>query len=112
MSNHEYSPDSWVLIKVTKKEGSHYRVLAGFNEKPRNSDDWRISKDITSIDCLDNVYHFTCSSNSIYLCKKGEYELTSNIDHVWKALQNQKPDEVELMKSQQDWLKHEWTYME
>mgnify|MGYP000200320993 CR=1 FL=1 len=41
-----------------------------------------------------------------------EYELTSNIDHVWKALQNQKPDEVELMKSQQDWLKHEWTYME
>jgi len=112
VNNHEYLPDCWVLIKVTKKQGSHYRVLAGFNEKPRNSDDWRISNDITSIDCIDNVYHFNCSSGSLYMCRKSEYNLTKKIDHVWKALQNQKPNEVELMKSHPNWLKYEWTYME
>ena len=50
MPDHEYLPNSWVIIKVTKDEGVHYRVLAGFEEKPRlYSDDWRISKDITSV---------------------------------------------------------------
>jgi len=112
VNNHEYLPDCWVLIKVTKEQGSHYRVLAGFNEKPRNSDDWRISNDITSIDCIDNVYHFNCSSGSLYMCRKSEYNLTKKIDHVWKALQSQKPNEVELMKSHPNWLKYEWTYME
>jgi len=112
VNNHEYLPDCWVLIKVTKEQGSHYRVLVGFNEKPRNSDDWRISNDITSIDCIDNVYHFNCSSGSLYMCRKSEYNLTKKIDHVWKALQNQKPNEVELMKSHPNWLKYEWTYME
>ena len=113
MPDHEYLPNSWVIIKVTKDEGVHYRVLAGFEEKPRlYSDDWRISKDITSVEEVDKIYHFYCSSGSCYKCQDSDYGLSDKTDHVWKALTAQKEDEADLMKDRKDWLKYEWTYIE
>ncbi len=111
MSDRTYLPICWVLIKVTEEEGTHYRVLAGFEEKLKHGDDWRISKDIIRVEGDKETYTFHCSSGSCYICKKKEYDLSSQIHHVSRSLLDQKGHKCEIMKDNRDWLNYEWSYI-
>ncbi len=111
MSDRTYSPICWVLVKVIEEEGTHYRVLAGFEEKLKHGDDWRISKDIIRVEGDKETYTFHCSSGSCYICKKKEYNLSSQIHHVSRSLLDQKGHKCEIMKDNRDWLNYEWSYI-
>lgn len=104
----EYFPDSWVLIKVTDEENVSHRVLAGFIEKPRHSDDWRISKAITNVSMDDGTYSFVCSSGSTYYCRSFQYNLNEDLYNIWRAVRSQKEDCVELLKDRHNWLEYKF----
>lgn len=112
MSSREYSPDNWVLIKVIKEEGTHYRVLAGFEEKLKTGDDWRISNDITVIEGDGKDYIFSCSSGSSYNCTSNSYCLSDKTNHVALTIIDQKGEEIEIMKDQKNWHEYEWSFIE
>lgn len=110
VSERVYNPDSWVIIKLNNDEGIQHRVLAGFVEKPRNSEDWRVSKEIVGIELVDKIYHFTCSSGSVYQCDSSSYTLDDNLYNIWCAIKDKKCSEVELLKDYPNWLEYKWSF--
>lgn len=69
----DYTPDKWMVIKITSKKGSHYRVFACWYGGFTGSDSWKMNSGITSATQDENGYHFTGSSGSVYHCHKNGY---------------------------------------
>jgi len=113
VSNRVYKPDAWVILKFTNNDSIEHRVLAGFVEKPRNSDDWRVSKSIVNVECTPDTLHITCKTGSVYSCKISNYTLNDNLYNIWRAVSNQKSsstDSVELIKTRPDWNDYNWNF--
>lgn len=106
-----YFPDNWVVIKI-KGDDPHYRVLAGWSGGYATGDSWKLNSGITSVEEKDGAYYFYGSSGSCYICGKQSYCLRMNTDHVWRAMQAQHGDKVEIMKEHTDWLNMDWIIKE
>lgn len=69
MSN--YSPDVWVVIKVTPTDGKPlYRVLAGWYGGYLNGDSWKINSGITEFTENDKLIEFSGYTGSVYKCHR------------------------------------------
>ncbi|MYM56981.1 hypothetical protein [Thalassovita mangrovi] len=75
----EYSPDSWVILRVTLKTQdstfSQLRVLAGWRGGYLDADIWRVNSGIQAIEADDLEYRFSGHSGSAYRCRLGGYQM-------------------------------------
>lgn len=69
----DYTPDKWLVVKITHDDKSHYRVFACWYGGWAGSDSWKLNSGITKVTSDDNFYHFEGSSGSIYTCHKNTY---------------------------------------
>ena len=84
----EYSPDSWVVLKVKAGKGTFpfYKVLAGWSGGYLDGDSWRINSGITLVFDREDEIHFHGESGSLYRCPKGAYGLKMSTAGVYKNL--------------------------
>lgn len=69
-----YAPDKWIVVKLTNKDNEiHYRVFANWYGGYLGSDTWKLNSGITNVTLVDNVYEFTGSSGSVYICHENGY---------------------------------------
>lgn len=65
-----YTPDSWLIIKVTYKEGDiDHRILGGWSGGYLEGTSWRLSSGIVSISYTDEYgspWHVRNKSGSVY----------------------------------------------
>ena len=103
----EYNPDSWVVIKMTNKGETFYKVLGGWSGGYTQGTSWRLNSGIEKADLDDGVYKFYGSSGSIYNCGKHSYGLKMSIAAIWNEMKTRYADQVELLDDC-DWTKFDF----
>jgi len=73
-----YTPDKWVVVKLTKNSKTIFKVLAGWSGSYLDGQSWRMNSGISKIETTDNHYLFYGHSGSVYKCSKNGYG-TNNI---------------------------------
>jgi hypothetical protein len=99
----EYSPNRWVIVKVTGDD-PHYRVLGAWQGGYLGGDSWRMNSGITRVDDADDCWFFYGSSGSVYRCHKENYGLTG----MTAGVIEQYGSRVSLMDERMDWHKMDW----
>ena len=105
----EYSPDSWVVLKVKAGKGTFpfYKVLAGWSGGYLDGDSWRINSGITLVFDREDEIHFHGESGSLYRCPKGAYGLKMSTAGIYKdlCLQQEFGGQIQLMPEDTNWIK-------
>ena len=106
----EYRPDRWVVIKMTHKDETFYKVLGGWSGGYLDGSSWRLNSGVEKCEYdLDNdLYSFYGSSGSVYIVDPGCYGLGSSTASVWEQMKEKYPEQVELLENC-DWATMEWT---
>ena len=113
MSEQNYFPDNWVVLKIKPSKGSFpiYKVLAGWSGGYTQGDSWRINSGITKVTLEgDNHFKFWGHSGSCYVCHKDSYRLTMANSHVYNQLKDKQTfdGQVQLMAEDTDWMNVKW----
>lgn len=108
----EYTPDVWVVIKVTPSDGpAIYRVLAGWYGGYLNGDSWKINSGITEFTEDDKTISFGGYTGSVYRCHKGSERFSgmtgSIFEHYSKELEAANMGKMEHISYEQ--FKQEFT---
>ena len=104
----EYTPDNWVVLKITYSEETLYKVLGGWSGGYLDGDSWRMNSGITGVEKQAHLYGFYGSSGSVYWCHQGGYGLRMNNAGVYNQLKERFGDTVELMPEDTDWMNMDW----
>ena len=103
----EYNPDSWVVIKMTNKDQTFYKVLGGWSGGYLDGDSWRLNSGVERVELDNDRYMFYGSSGSVYNCHKESYGLKMITAGIWNQMKEKYPDQVELLDDR-DWSTMEW----
>lgn len=103
MSN--YTPDTWVVLKIQHNSETLYKVLAGWSGGYLDGDSWRMNSGIAEVKAdSDGYFFFYGSSGSCYQCHKHSYRLTVATAGIYSQLKERFGDMVELMPEDTDWI--------
>jgi len=74
MSDYDYRPHKWVVVKITGVDTPPvHKVFACWYGGYAGSDSWKLNSGITRATLEGDVYSFEGSSGSIYQCHKDVY---------------------------------------
>jgi hypothetical protein len=109
----EYTPDSWVMLKMTYKGNPTYKILAGWAGSYLNGASWKLNSGITKIEESGDYYLFHGYSGSVYNCHKKLYGLSgytaSILESFYKKAEDQDDVTIEcLHEDQTDFLSIEY----
>jgi len=94
----EYTPDSWVIIKISGIEDKDfYKVLAGWSGGYLDGDSWRMNSGINKVEFDGEYYSFIGSSGSVYKCHKEGEGMRMSMASTWSQLKKNFPRNVELV---------------
>lgn len=112
MSEQNYFPDNWVILKIKPSKGAYpfYKVLAGWSEGYLSGDSWRMNSGITKVTEEGDHFKFWGASGSCYMCHKDTYRLTMANSGVYNQLKENEQFEgqIILMPEDTDWMEIEW----
>lgn len=104
MSEQNYFPDNWVVLKMAPGSETLYKVLAGWSGGYLDGDSWRMNSGITKVtEEGDDYLKFWGHSGSCYVCHKSNYGLRMNNSGIYNQLKEKFSDDVELMPEDTDW---------
>jgi hypothetical protein len=84
------TPDKWILIKITKKDGEPFlKVLAVFYGGYLQGDSWRINSGVEKEIEFDDRYEFVGYSGSKYICFKDREGMTMYMHSIYSMLKDQ-----------------------
>jgi hypothetical protein len=69
----DYTPDKWVVIKITGPEIKLYKVFASWYGGYAGSDSWKMNSGIVRATQVGDLWEFDGSSGSVYSCHKNSY---------------------------------------
>jgi hypothetical protein len=82
-----YTPDLWVIVKLTFKDNFHYRVLASWCGGYLNGDSWKLSSGNESAKLEDNMYNVLQHSGSTYSCHTDSYGMSGYASRILDGFQ-------------------------
>jgi len=104
----DYSPDSWVVLKIKPGKGAFpfYKVLAGWSGGYLSGDSWRMNSGITLTFDHEDEVHFYGESGSVYRCPKGAYGLRMSTAGIYNQLIEKQEfgGQIQLMPEDTDWM--------
>lgn len=101
----EYTPDNWVVLKLTNNEDISYKVLSGWNTLI-----WRMNSSIVGV---QRYYHkeksisltgFYGQRGSITWCHSDRYGLRMNNAHAYESLKKEFGNDIEMMPKNTNWI--------
>ena len=98
----EYTPDSWVILKMINKDETYYKVLAGWASSYAYGSSWKLNSGITRVEEEGDGYLFHGHSGSVYRCHKDRYGLALATLGPYETMVKTFPAQVFLME-EQDW---------
>lgn len=104
-----YTPDRWVVVRITNKAGTFYKVLAGWSSGYLYGDSWRMNSGITKADVFESYIEFHGYSGSKYCCGKNRYGLSTMTCAIAEDMHRELGCENFLvMPEETDWSKIDW----
>ena len=92
----EYSPDAWVILKLTNKGKVHYRVFAGWYGGYTGSDSWKMNSGIVKTIVGCNHYTFVGESGSTYRCHKEAERMSGYMSQVFASFVEQQNEDFQI----------------
>jgi hypothetical protein len=102
----EYTPDRWVIIKITTPKETLYKVFASWSGGYTGSDSWKMNSGITHATLVDTHWEFAGYSGSVYSCHKESYGTNGYGSSVLQRFIDSAPDQgarIEIMPESTDW---------
>lgn len=84
-----YTPDNWVIVKITRPEGVLYKVLAGWSGGYLDGDSWRLNSGIVRAEVEDDYILFHGHSGSVYKCHKHAQRLSGATSGIYGRIVEQ-----------------------
>ena len=84
-----YTPDNWVIVKITRPEGIVHKVLAGWSGGYLDGDSWRMNSGIVRAEVKDDYIIFDGHSGSQYKCHKDAQRLSMATAGIYESLRQQ-----------------------
>lgn len=105
----EYTPDSWVMLKIQSNGNTTYKILAGWGGSYLYGASWKLNSGVTKIEEDGQCYLFHGYSGSVYRCHKNSYRLSGYTAGILASFQKdvEGADGVSL-----DMLPEETNFME
>ena len=100
----QYTPDVWVMLKLTNNDEIVYKILAGWYGEYTGDDYWRLNSGCINVKKDGESFVFDGTSGSSYLVSKNNYRLNSLTNNIFMNIQNKFADKIQLMNENTDWL--------
>lgn len=84
-----YTPDNWVIVKITRPEGVVHKLLAGWSGGYLDGDSWRMNSGIVRTSQEGDYVLFHGESGSVYKCHKDGQRLSNATAGIYNTLVNQ-----------------------
>ena len=105
----EYTPDSWVVLKIVNEGETFYKVLGGWSGGYLEGSSWRMNSGITHVVEENETCKFYGESGSCYVCQKGAYRLTMATSGVYNQLKEEvQVNAFEMMPEDTAWNNVNW----
>lgn len=85
----EYTPDSWVVLKMVVDGETMYKVLAGWAGSYLYGASWKLNSGITKVEEDGQCYLFHGYSGSVYRCHKSSYGMSAYTSGIYASFQKQ-----------------------
>ena len=100
-----YSPDRWVVVRISNDTECIEKVLAGWYGGYLGSDSWKLSSGITHANIDGDVIEFHNHSGSVYRCHKNCYGMSGYMASIYSGWeQDQKNSTTRIKVLAEDWL--------
>ncbi len=105
-----YTPDSWVILRMTHKNQVTYKVLGGWSESYLYGSSWRLNGGIekAEYDISNEQWRFYGSSGSVYIVNHESYGLRPSTLDIYEKMFQAHPDKVSVLE-QRDWTTMDWS---
>lgn len=103
----EYNPDSWAILRMTWKDETIYKVLAGWSGSYLYGSSWRLNSGIVRAEETEDAWVFTGSTGSTYRCPKGRYGLALSTSDIYRTMIERYSSQVMVMENC-DWSKFDF----
>ena len=74
----EIIPDKWVVIGITKKGQTVYKIFGSWAGGYLDGDSWKLNSGIESLTEDEDNYYFKGYSGSVYKCNKNHYGIATS----------------------------------
>lgn len=101
MSNNQYTPDRWAILKFITEEETYYKVLGGWLGGYLTGDAWRINSGIERVIVHHGEYHFVGYSGSVYVGRLGAEGCTGLMHNIVNQLVERYGNEVSVIPVEQ-----------
>ena len=88
-----YTPDNWVIVKITHPEGVVHKVLAGWSGGYLDGNSWRMNSGIVRAEAKDDYIIFDGHSGSQYKCHKDAQRLSMATAGIYDSLVGRAKDQ-------------------
>jgi len=107
----DYTPDRWVVVKITTDKEMLYKVFACWYGGYAGSDSWKMNSGITEVVSTDEYYDFHGWSGSVYRCYKNCYGANAYGGAVLSNFIDKADYKIEIMPENTNWkeLKYDCT---
>jgi len=102
----DYSPDRWVVIKITTPTERLYKVFASWSGGYGGSDSWKINSGITQARLVKDRWEFDGYSGSVYSCHTQAYGTNGYGGNILQNFIDCAPSEgatIEIMPGETNW---------
>jgi hypothetical protein len=104
----EYTPDTWVVLKIGIGGHATYKVLAGWGGGYTYGASWKLNSGITEIREEGNYFLFNGYSGSVYHCNKKCYGLSAYtagiLEHFREQLKDQPGAYIDLLPEETNFM--------
>ena len=95
-----YSPDKWIIVKLTNDKESILKVLAGWSGSYLEGQSWRMNSGISKVVEEGDYYLFEGYSGSTYKCHKKAYGTNMIMSGIVSQLLEQTLYKAEVLEEQ------------
>jgi len=103
-----YTPDRWVVIKITTDKETLYKVFACWYGGYAGSDSWKMNSGIVKVESAVDYYDFHGWSGSVYRCYENSYGTNVYGGRVLQNFIDKADFKIEIMPENTNWKKIEW----
>lgn len=82
MNGNLYTPDRWIMLRITNSEGTFYKILSSWYGGYGGSNSWKLSSGTVSAKKYDIYTEFTQHSGSTYKCYNVDYGMSTYTESV------------------------------
>lgn len=103
----DYTPDRWIMLKITHSGHSTYKILAGWGGSYLYGQSWKLNSGCTKVEQEGDYFLFSGYSGSVYRCHKNGYGTTSYTAQILNSFMDDAVEanaQIEVMSEETNWM--------